>query len=302
MFIPRRLDKHLSQTSPLPLRELREALKRGEVDVEVAGERQVELEGNVLVFEGDIVRLHGAPLHERFPTVAYLLNKPTQVTCTARDPKGKRDLSSWLARLPRGVFPVGRLDRETTGALLFTNDGDLATALLQPSHETTKRYWLWLNECIEDDDPRLEQFRQGVTLPHGQLKAKNVAIHKRTPDYTELHVELEEGKNRQIRRMCRSLDLRLLHLHRDSIASFCVSELNLGGLRQLSVEEVELLWANTGGRAKVEGRQIEALWVHAARARAQQRPLFRLESWLLAHSQEQVPQPGSSVTRAPAKS
>jgi 23S rRNA pseudouridine2605 synthase len=213
-----------------------------------------------------------------------LLNKPTKVTCTARDPKGKRDLSEWLAQLPPGVFPVGRLDRDTTGALLFTNDGDLATALLQPSHETTKRYWLWLNETLAEGDSKLERFREGVSLPLGDLRAKSVTIHETTPDYTVIHVELNEGKNRQIRRMCRALDLRLLHLHRDSIASIKLLDLALSEMRRLSDSEAEELWESAGGRRKVESSQHNALSAQAARARSLGFPLFRLENWLKTNS------------------
>lgn len=88
----------------------------------------------------------------------YLLNKPKNVTSTARDPDRKRDVSEWLTAMAPGAFPVGRLDRETTGALLFTTDGDLATAILRPDHQTRKTYWLWLNEYLLPSDTRLEGF------------------------------------------------------------------------------------------------------------------------------------------------
>lgn len=284
MFIPRRLDKYLSETSTLPLRKLRLALSEGRVEVKNGNHVEVEREGNRLVFEDDEVCLDGAPLSLTVHRRTYLLNKPKGVTSTTRDPKGKQDLSVWLKQLPAGVFPVGRLDRDSTGALLLTNDGDLASILLSPTHKTTKTYWLWLDENIDESDPRLVHFRRGVTLPNGELRATGVAIESRTEDYTELIVELQEGKNRQLRRMCRAVDFRLLHLHRRSIACIQDQSLALGQLRELSYHEVLELWDSTGGKAMIERQKVEALVAQARRARISGRPLSRLEVWLTEES------------------
>jgi len=97
--------------------------------------------------------------------------------------------------MPAGCFAVGRLDRETTGLLLCTSDGDLANAVLRPDHETTKTYWLWLDEAISDDDPRLTRLTEGL-LHNGQLlSAKRARVLARSEHATELELTLTQGKN-----------------------------------------------------------------------------------------------------------
>jgi 23S rRNA pseudouridine2605 synthase len=205
------------------------------------------------------------------------------VTSTASDPSGKVDLSGFLAQMPEGVFQVGRLDRLTTGLLLFTSDGDLASAITRPEHTTDKVYWLWLNEAIGDDDPRLSTLVDGVFVCGRRMRAHRVELSSGTPDYAELLVTLREGRNRQIRRMCRALDLRLLHLHRRSVGPVDLQGLPVGAWRTLASSEVDGLWASTGGRERSVARKIAALGRAAAAARDAGEPMARLEAWLGAH-------------------
>src|SRR5690606_16858640 len=158
----------------------------------------------------------------------------------------------------------------------------LSTALLQPDHKTPKGYWLWLNESMDADDARLKRWLHGLPMLGGTARAVSVEILQQTPDMTELSVVLTEGKNRQLRRMCRAVDLRLLHLHRRSIGPIEVKDLPLGALRELSQHEVEALWLSAGGRKVVDERKVRALQLFAERARAQQQSHLRLEQWLSA--------------------
>jgi pseudouridine synthase len=188
--------------------------------------------------------------------------------------------------MPAGVFPVGRLDRETSGALLFTNDGDFANAILQPGHHTQKLYWLWLDEYLPDDDPRLRAFVEGVKVaPDSEpLCATAVSVQHRTPDCTELHLTLDAGKNRHIRKMCNLLRLHLLELHRKAIGTLYLGDLAVGQMRSLDVSEVEQLWTDSGGTAKVTQRKVVALAQFAQAARETFLPNVRLEAWLQGHS------------------
>jgi len=235
---------------------------------------------DALVFQDDQLLFDGTPI-EGTPTRSYaLLNKPKNVTSTTRDPLGQTDLAPYLQQMPAGCFPVGRLDRETSGLLLCTNDGDLAHSVLRPDHETTKTYWLWLDDVVASDDPRLELFLSGVEH-HGQrLSAKAVRILARTEYATELELTLTQGKKRQIRHMCRVLQLRLTHLHRSRIGPLSDAGLALGSWRLLTADEVEALWSATGGRARLRQRQVAALMRMARAARDAGEPLPRLESWL----------------------
>jgi len=232
---------------------------------------------NDLVHDGDAVELDGRRLVARTAHTTAKLHKPAAVTSTARDPLGQTDLTRWLAQLPPGMFPVGRLDSETTGLLLFTTDGELADALLQPQRHVDKKYWLWLNEELSAGDPRL----LAMTRPSPDFDcAKHVELLRHTPDHSELEVTLDQGKHHQIRRLCRALRLRLLHLHRHSIGPISLGELALGECRELSEAELVLLWAAVGGRERIRAAQIAALLRHAAHVRERGQPDLRLDAWL----------------------
>ena len=275
MFIPRRLDKYVRDATPLTVEQVRAELSAGRVAVN-GSEVRVPTQ---LIFKDDLVTLAREPIRPREVHCHFVLNKPLSVTSTVRDPEGRADLSPFMRRMPPGIFPIGRLDRSTSGLLLFTTDGDLAHAVLHPDHHTEKLYWLWLNEHVADDDPRLAQLTEGLLLRGRREKAKSVRVLHRTADFTELHVTLSEGKNRQIRRMMRALDFYLHALHRLQIGPVADPDLAPGEMRSLHGSEVEALWRATGGREGVNKKKIAALQRLAERHRAQA-PDSRLEAWL----------------------
>lgn len=276
VFVPRRLDKFLRDATPLSVVGAREALAAGRVTIaDVACTLDARL-----VFQDDAVRLDGALVTPRRAHFHAMLHKPRSVTSSARDPEGKADLSRFLEQMPPGAFPIGRLDRDTTGLLLFTDDGDFANAVLHPDHHTDKVYWLWLDEPVADDDPRLVALTEGVPVLGQTARAKSVVVQHRTEQLTELLVTLCEGKNRQIRRMCRALDFRLVALHRRSVGPLQLGTLPAGQWRPLAQDEVRAAWQATGGPERVMARKIAALRRMAAAARQGGAPELRLEAWL----------------------
>lgn len=283
MFVPRRLDKFLRDSTALSVVEIRQCCQDGRVAITAGGAPvSVATAPESLVFEEDVVFVDGTAVSPR-PQHHYLvLNKPRFITSTACDPEGKTDLGPWLRQMPPGVFPVGRLDRETSGALLFSNDGDFANAVLQPDHHTEKLYWLWLDEYMTDDDPRLTCFVAGVRRANEPelLRATSANIHHRTLHYTELHVTLDEGKNRHIRKMCSLLHLRLVELHRKAIGPLDLRDLASGQWRALSSNEVAQIWTSCGGRERVIRTKLAALRRAAQLARHDSKPHLRLEAWL----------------------
>ena len=295
-WIPRRLDKLVRESSSLSLGGIRRAWSEGRIRVRGAGSSASDArvrELNHLIYEGDVVELDGQPLEPRARHYSAVLNKPAAVTSSARDPLGQEDLSPWLSRMPGGTFPVGRLDRETTGLLLFTTDGELADAVLQPLRHTDKVYWLWLDEELAADDPRL----LAMVQPNPRFDcAKHVSILHRSAQHVELELTLDTGKHHQIRRLCRALRLRLVHLHRRSIGPVSLGDLPIGEFRPLEPREVLDLWEVVGGRARVCDAQIAALWRHAQKARRASRPDARLEAWLDGNA----PAPGVAPERGDA--
>ena len=279
--LPRRLRTRAAASLRVSLQGVDECWQAGRLRVRSPGSLEpCVLALDALVFADDQLLLDGVTV-DRAPSPSYaLLNKPKHVTSSARDPDGKRDLSVYLRAMPPGCFAVGRLDRETTGLLLFTSDGDLASAVLRPDHETTKSYWLWLDEAIEPGDPRLTQLTQGVTHNGQQLIAKDARILACSEYATELALTLTQGRKRQVRHMCRALDLHLVHLHRRRIGPLTDTGLALDSWRLLTATEVDSLWQAVGGRANLRRRKIAALERQATDARNAGAPLTRLERWL----------------------
>jgi 23S rRNA pseudouridine2605 synthase len=269
----------------LSLASVRAAWTEGRIRVHASGvtDGRGPVGLNHLVHAEDSVELDGERLIARTRHYTGKLNKPIGVTSTAKDPLGQCDLRPWLERMPAGAFAVGRLDRDTTGLLLFTTDGELADAVLQPRRHTDKKYWLWLNEELALGDPRL----LAMTEPSPDFDcAKQARLLSATPDYVELELTLDQGKHRQIRRLCRALDLRLLHLHRVSIGPITLEGLALGELAPLAEAELTALWAAVGGPERVREAQIAALAGHARTARERGMPDVRLDAWLSAHASQ----------------
>ena len=286
-MVPCRLQKRVAECLSLSLPVVEEHWRAGRIQViNPESDYPQQLALDALVFDDDHLLFDGALIEATTARSYVLLNKPKGVTSTAHDPDGRTDLAPFLRQMPAGCFPVGRLDRETSGLLLCTTDGNLAHAVLRPDHEATKTYWLWLDEVVDASDARLVQLVQGV--PHnGQLlAAKAVRILARSEYATELELTLTEGKKRQIRHMCRVLQLQLVHLHRSRIGPLSDSGLALGSFRLLTSQEVEALWSATGGRARVRQRRVAALVRMARASREAGTPLSRLEVWLSGESEQ----------------
>jgi 23S rRNA pseudouridine2605 synthase len=279
--LPHRLRKHVAERLAISLQRVDALFDAGRLSVVTPESAEPQRSAlDALVFEDDRVFVDGVALPERALPAVALLNKPKHVTSTARDPAGMRDLAPYLREMPAGCFPVGRLDRETTGLLLFTNDGELASAVLRPDHLTTKTYWLWLDDDLSPSDPRLTQLTAGVVHQGERLAAQSARLISHSESASELELTLTQGRNRQIRHMCRALDLHLVHLHRRRIGPVDDTGLALGDWRRLTEPEIAALWQAVGGRTAVRERKLAALRRQTAAARSAGTPLIRLEAWL----------------------
>ena len=182
------------------------------------------------------------------------------------------------------MFPVGRLDRDTTGLLLLTDDGDLAYMLLKPLFHVDKEYWLRLRGQVERGDTRLEALRHGLDLGDGRhdARALDVRVCAGGATWTGARMVLDEGRYRQIRRMCRAAKFYLDHLHRVRVGPVRLGAIGPGQVRALTEGEIEALWTACGGRDLARTRAIEALRRGAQRAHEAGQPRARVERWLEA--------------------
>lgn len=178
------------------------------------------------------------------PGLRYLaLHKPRGVTTTMRDPHAERDLTGLLPRGPR-VFPVGRLDRETEGLLLLTNDGDLAHRLAHPRHGVEKEY---LAEVEGTPAERhVGRLRRGVRLEDGTARAVDARIAGRSGGRGAVRVVMTEGRKREVRRMLEAVGLPVRRLVRTRIGPVRLGRLRAGESRELTPEEIRYLYRAAG--------------------------------------------------------
>ena len=186
------------------------------------------------VGEGADVRVDGRAVSAE-PTETWALNKPSGVVSTAREP-GRRRAVTDLVDSPARLYPVGRLDVDSTGLILLTNDGELANRLTHPRYEVQKTYRVELRRPPADRD--LEQLRRGVELDDGPTAP---ARARRTAE-REIEISIHEGRNRQVRRMAEAVGNEVVRLERVRLGPLELGELRRGEARRLTDDEVRRLW------------------------------------------------------------
>ena len=186
----------------------------------------------------DRVRLDGKPLQAR-ERVYVLLCKPTGYLTTYRDPKGRPTVYDLIADLGTFVSPVGRLDLDTSGLLLMTNDNQLAERVTNPESHVPKTYLVKASQRLTDE--QLQRLRHGVELADGPTRPARVRRVRDSEKYTHLEITLTEGRNRQVRRMIETLDATVLKLVRVKIGPIPIGGLAIGKWRSLTPAEVRAL-------------------------------------------------------------
>lgn len=187
----------------------------------------------------DAILVDGRPLPRREEKLYVLLNKPRGVVTTLHDEKGRRNVSE-LVRIGRTrLYPVGRLDMDSEGLLLMTNDGDFANRVMHPAHEVDKSYLVWVRG--EDIDVAVETLTSPMLIDGYPIRPAAVTLRERFTGGAVLHVTIHEGRNRQIRKMCEQAGLRVTRLRRVAEGGVLLGELPCGCWRHLTKEEISLL-------------------------------------------------------------
>ena len=231
---PLRLNKFLANAGVCSRREADEFIQAGVVTVN--GEVVTELGTKIL--RTDEVKFHDAPVSLE-KKVYVLLNKPKDYVTTSDDPQQRKTVMDLVKDVcPECIYPVGRLDRNTTGVLLLTNDGDLASKLTHPKFLKKKVYHVHLDKNITAHD--LQQIRDGITLDDGEIKADAVDYADER-DKSQVGIEIHSGKNRIVRRIFESLGYRVTKLDRVQFAGLTKKNLRRGDWRFLTEKEVDML-------------------------------------------------------------
>ena len=231
---PVRLNKFLANAGVCSRREADEFIQAGVVTVN--GEVVTELGSKVM--RTDEVRFHGEPVTLE-KKVYVLLNKPKDYVTTSDDPQQRKTVMDLVKNAcTERIYPVGRLDRNTTGVLLLTNDGDLASKLTHPKFLKKKIYHVHLDKAVTAHD--MQQIAEGITLEDGEIKADAIEYASDT-DKKQVGIEIHSGKNRIVRRIFESLGYKVMKLDRVQFAGLTKKNVRRGDWRYLTEEEVDRL-------------------------------------------------------------
>jgi 23S rRNA pseudouridine2605 synthase len=235
ILMDERLHKILAHAGVGSRRKCEELIAAGRVSVD--GQTVREL-GTKVDSEQHEIRVDGQPIRSERP-VYWLVNKPTGYLCTNHDPAGRPLVMDLISHVSQRVYTVGRLDEASEGLLLLTNDGDLAFRLMHPRFGIEKTYLVQVAGQPSSED--LQQLLKGVWLSDGHVKAKHVQRRKSRGGSTWLRIVLNEGKNREIRRMLARLGHKVLRLRRIAIGPVQLDNLKVGKARRLSAPELRAL-------------------------------------------------------------
>lgn len=230
-----RLNKYIAHCGVTSRRKAGDLVKAGKVQVN----GKLETNPSYMVRDGDEVVYNGKVLKVEENKVYILMNKPTNTVTTLSDENGRITVRDIIGdKVKERIYPVGRLDRMTTGLLLLTNDGDLATKLSHPSGEIKKFYRAVLDKPMKEED--LYKIQQGITLEDGFIKVDG-ADYVKGGDQKEIGIELHSGRNRIIRRIFEHLGYTVVRLDREYYAGLTKKDLKRGWWRHLNEREVLML-------------------------------------------------------------
>lgn len=232
--VPVRLNKYLANAGICSRREADEFIQAGVVSVN----GQVFTELGTKVLRTDDIRFHDQKVSME-KKVYVLLNKPKDCVTTSDDPQQRKTVMDLVKNAcPERIYPVGRLDRNTTGVLLLTNDGDLASKLTHPKFLKKKIYHVFLDKKVTAHD--MQQIATGITLEDGEVHADAIEYASAT-DKSQVGIEIHSGKNRIVRRIFESLGYRVVKLDRVLFAGLTKKNLRRGDWRFLTEKEVDML-------------------------------------------------------------
>ena len=229
-----RLQKILSSRGIASRRRAEEMIAQGLVTVNGS----IAVVGDAADPELDTILVEGKPLPEVNNHVYILLHKPRGYVTTLSDEKGRPNAAQLVADCGKRVYPVGRLDMDSEGLLLFTNDGDFANLLMHPKHEVQKTYTVWVTGYAPGAEISLAR---PITLDGYTIRPPKVKLLKAQDDKARLQVTIHEGRNRQVRRMCQAAGMHVTRLCRIREGSLSLGDLPKGKWRYLTKEEVAAL-------------------------------------------------------------
>ncbi len=241
-----RLNKFLAECGVASRRKADELISRGHVRINGRVERDLATQ---IVPNKDLVAVDGRRVQLETEKIYFMFHKPEHVLTSMTDPLGRPTVGDYLARFPKRIFPVGRLDWDTEGMLLLTNDGDFAQKVSHPKGNIPKTYMAKVNG--QPTVAQLERLKKGVTIPGGRVRADHVERIKKGSDrYDWILIVIGEGKNRQVRFMFQKIGYDVQKLRRVAIGGLRLGSLRKGEFQQLSPRDAAKIFENRHARPK----------------------------------------------------
>ena len=230
-----RINKYLAESGVCSRREADRLIQDGLVKV-----NKITCKiGQEIDVGNDLVVVDGKPVSVVKTYEYYIMNKPKGYVCTVKDDKGRKTVMDLLPPGVKRVFPVGRLDYDSEGLLILTNDGDLTFKLTHPKNEVPKTYLVKTEKPINEES--LGKLRSGVYVDGVKTKKCNVKLVETNKNYSKLHITITEGRNRQVRKMLEAVGNNVDFLKRIKIGDLKLTGLDRGEVRKLNAQEINYL-------------------------------------------------------------
>jgi len=250
-----RLQKILAHAGVASRRKAEELIEAGHVSVNGKVVREL---GSKADIAEDVIQVDGRTIRETQDKVYYVLYKPAGCVTTLSDPENRPTIKTYLEDIPERVYPVGRLDYDVEGALIVTNDGDLAYSMMHPKFGVRRTYLAKVHGV--PTPAQIERLLGGVRLEDGRARALEAEVHSRTPKNTWVRVVVAEGRQHLVKRLMEAVGAPVQKLHRADYGGIGVAGMRPGETRELTRAEVQLLRSQAGKKAEAkEGRRPVAL-------------------------------------------
>lgn len=226
-----RLNKFLAESGVGSRRTCDKLIEEGAVTI---NNQRAKL--GAIVKENDCVKIGDKEIIHNQQLKYYIMNKPKGFICSIKDDRGRKTVLSLLPNEESRIYPIGRLDYDTEGLLLLTNDGELTFKLTHPIHEIPKTYLVKIEGMLTEQ--QINSLRNGIVLDGRQTHKSKIKIIECDKNFTKLHITIYEGRNRQIRRMFEAIGKEVIFLKRIKIGDMSLGNLKRGEVRKLTPEEI----------------------------------------------------------------
>jgi 23S rRNA pseudouridine2605 synthase len=230
-----RLNKYISHSGYTSRRKADDLIFQGKVKVNNKVEKNPGYRVDV---DKDVVTVEGKELKQDNKLIYIMLNKPTDVITSVDDQFDRKTVVD-LVKIDERVYPVGRLDYDSSGLILLTNDGDLTYKLTHPKHEIFKKYFVKVNKFLSDKE--IYTLKKGVVIDGYMTNNSKIEVISKNRGHTNMYVSIDEGRNRQIRKMFKTQGADVLTLKRISIGNLTLGNLKEGNWRYLTKQEINYL-------------------------------------------------------------